>query len=119
MSRYGGTYIPTRSTCPRCKEAVLVYDWDDMQGCYLGPRRVDPTPLTPADEAACTVIGRPVYALETTIAGTYRLSRIHRQWHRERAVNPVFVPEHRCGARYNTQLPKPRTLADYAETAGF
>lgn len=105
-----GPEEPRPDHCPRCSEPVLIYDWDDIDGVFHGPRKVDPTPISPPDEAACTVLGRPTYLLEQTVVGSYRLSR--RFSHNLRRHTPyaiAILPAHQCGARY------PTTLTDIAD----
>ncbi|PPH95152.1 hypothetical protein C5C95_16990 [Rathayibacter sp. AY1B7] len=107
-----GPEEPRPDQCPRCSQPVLIYDWDDIDGVFLGPARVDPTPITPLDEVACTILDRPTYLLEKTIVGTHRLSRrwaITLRRHTPYAI--AILPAHQCGARY------PTTLADIGDVS--
>lgn len=95
--------------CPACNGQILVTNWDDLEGIEVDAYRVDNTPLTPQDEAACIIMDRRTYLLEETIVGTWRLSR---RWADRMQIpdspHPVAVlPHHKCGARYPTRIMPP------------
>ncbi|WP_425837015.1 hypothetical protein [Microbacterium sp. PA5] len=81
---------------------VLAYDWDDQLRCYMGPVKVDPTPLTLDLAIACRLTGRPLYRHHVDRAGRRHLACL---WARPIPNGVVLLPEHRCGARIPTTLP--------------
>ncbi len=88
--------------CPACKAHVLVYDWDHDLACYLGPDRVDPTPLTVELAVACRITGRSLYTHSRDRAGRPRMSRV--RVHRPLPAEQL-LPAHVCGARTPTTIP--------------
>lgn len=90
--------------CGQCRAAVVIYDLDYALDCYLGPRRIDPTPLSIEQAIACRIIGRDLYLAELGVTGRRRLSRI---WEHRPLPVGIILPAHICGARVPTAMPDP------------
>lgn len=92
-----------RNRCPGCSARVITYDHDYHLDCYLGPTRLDPTPLTLNLAIACRLTGRPIYHHTRDRAGNRRLSRIWTRHHLPATGH--ILPAHHCGATTPTHLP--------------
>lgn len=88
--------------CPHCHQLILEGLDDDICAFTV---RADPTPITLEQEQLCATIGRPTYTVTT---GT-RLELDRRTWRHLGYPSPLapIVPEHRCGARFQTFLKPP------------
>jgi len=85
-----GARHPKPNLCPTCSAWTLIA----LDGDVLAhTARVDPTPLTPAGELACTLTGRATYDLSTA-GGRFQLDHRDRYAIRSR---PPAAP----GARYD------------------
>jgi hypothetical protein len=89
--------------CPNCRAHVLIYDWDANLACYLGPDKVDPTPLTVDLAVACRITGRGLFSHTSDRVGRRHISRV---WSRHPLpAGHVLLPAHVCGARVPSLLP--------------
>lgn len=97
-----GTRNRPQNRCPKCGIRTLTYDYDYALDCYLGPRRLDRTPLDLQTAIACRLTGRPLFTHTRTLTGR-RVSRI---WNTQPIPTATTIlPEHLCGATTPTVLP--------------
>lgn len=99
----GGSRDSAPRRCPSCGARVISYDYDFALDCYLGPARVDPTPLSLELAIACRLTGRNIYTHAQGRAGRRTLSRV---WARQTLpTGSTILPAHICGAQTPTGLP--------------
>lgn len=104
---------PQRRTCRDCSAEIREYDYDEHLRVYMGPTRVDTTPLSVDLANACRLIGRPIYTWRRDLLGRANIARI---WaHHPTPTNTLIIPAHQCGARAPTQLPRRPKPADQPE----
>lgn len=92
-----------REKCPHCGARILT-GLDGNVGAILV--HADPTPLSNAQELACTLTGRPTFFLDRRGKGAALERRQH--WHigPHPAAKNTIVPAHLCGARFPDPPPK-------------
>lgn len=96
----------------RCKDCdQLTLHGMDADLC-AGMVTVDPTPLSPQQEHACMITGRPTYSLKPR-GTSYELSdRDGAYLYGSRPPDQrgkTIVPAHQCGARFPGFIPRPAT----------
>jgi hypothetical protein len=108
-TKTGGFRAARWQRCPTCDQLTL--HGMDADVC-AGMATADPTPLSPQQELACFIVGRPTYTLKPREKG-YELSdrRCDYLWgprppdHRSKTV----IPAHKCGARFPGFIQQPTT----------
>jgi hypothetical protein len=104
----------TWSHCPACGLVVLETDCEESLPSFLTRRhRVDPTPVSAAEEVACVLTGRPTWAWAWRWEQHYLDLRSELYWSQhdqeDAGTRPVVLPEHLCGGRFPTCLPAAAT----------
>lgn len=110
LTKTGGFRAAHFAICTHCRQWTLT-GLDDDQAAIQAT--VDPTPLTPAQEAECAIAGRRTYTLGRTAGGKPQIET--RDIYGIAApTKRTVVPAHRCqGPRYpNTPPPPPRNTTD-------
>ena len=106
-NKTGGFRAARWGRCPGCQELTL--HGMDADLC-AGMVTADPTPLSPQQEHACMIVGRPTFALKPR-GTSYELSDRRGAYlygsrppdHRGKTV----IPAHQCGARFPGFIPRP------------
>lgn len=104
-TKTGGFRAARFAVCTKCQQWTLT--GIDADTCAIHTT-VDPTPLTPRQEAECAIAGRLTYTLGRTPSGAPMIQ------HRDPygiglPSHQDIVPAHRCaGPRYPNR-PRPRT----------
>lgn len=94
--------------CPTCRQPVLT----GVDAAIVGiPVTVDPTPLSPQQELAATMAGRPTYSLRISPGRAEIEDRDRYAICKPHPTGRPIVPAHRCGARFPTHLQQWRTTA--------
>lgn len=106
-TKTGGFRAARWGRCPNCSELTL--HGMDADLC-AGMVTADPTPLTPQQEHACMIFGRPTYTLKprgnshelNDRTGAYHYGSRPPDQH-----GKTIIPAHQCGARFPGFIPRP------------
>ena len=108
-NKTGGFRAARWGRCTTCQELTL--HGMDADIC-AGMVTADPTPLSPPQEHACFIVGRPTFTLKPR-GTSYELSdRTGAYLYGPRPPDhhgKTVVPAHRCGARFQGFIPRPTT----------
>ncbi|WP_422758275.1 hypothetical protein [Paenarthrobacter sp. C1] len=108
-NKTGGFRAARWERCNTCQELTLHGMDADM---CAGMVTADPTPLSPQQELACMIIGRPTFTLKPR-GQAYELHD-RRDAHKHGPRPPdhkgrTVIPAHQCGARFPGFIQRPTT----------
>lgn len=118
-NKTGGFRAARWGRCPDCQELTL--HGMDADLC-AGMVTVDPTPLSPQQEHACMIVGRPTFTIKPR-GNSYELNDRRGAYlygsrppdHRTHTI----IPAHKCGARFPGFIPRPDKQETTSEKPPF
>lgn len=118
-AKSGGFRAARWGRCPGCDQLTL--HGMDADLC-AGMATVDPTPLSPHQEHACFITGRPTYSLKARGTGYELNDRRGAYLYGTRPPDQrgkTIVPAHQCGARFPGFIPRPQTQETHNDHPSF
>lgn len=114
-TKTGGFRAARWQRCTTCNELTL--HGMDADLC-AGMATADPTPLSPQQELACFIVGRPTYTLKPRDQAYELSDRTDAYHYGPRPPNhrsATIIPAHHCGARFPGFIKRPATKETHHE----